>query len=180
MDAIGRIIPANDIPMKPDAIILHNSATKDGPAVSWGAIRRYHTSWKCDGRIIAPGDVAPLQSIGRTVHRPWYDIGYHFGLELVGETYEIFAGRMPDVTGAHCKAGGMNNHSLGVCFVGDYDRQTVPADMWTRGLSLVRYLMRAFAIPMRRVIGHREVDPSKTCPGSLFDLDLFRSDLTGV
>jgi hypothetical protein len=143
--------------MTPTEIILHHSATKDSGTVSWNAIRRYHVN-EC----------------------VWGDIGYHFGIELTPDkgyapgSYEILMGRMPDVPGAHTKD--HNQTSLGVCFVGAFDSEPVPAMQWEKGLALVRWLCRNWGIPVARVFGHREF-ANKTCPGLLFDLDRFRCEL---
>jgi hypothetical protein len=140
--------------MNPTHIVIHNSATKDSGTVSWGAIRRYHTDVK-----------------------GWTDIGYHFGIEQVGFEFEALVGRMPDKQGAHCLARGMNSHAIGVCCVGDFDRYPVPNEQFALCLEITRYLMRTYNIPAGNVIGHREVEPKKNCPGLLFDMDLFRSSL---
>ena len=163
--------------MKPDTIILHHSATEDGPSVSWGLIRRYHTSWRCLGRIVTAEEVQALNLRFLPVEAPWDDIGYHFGIELAGAAHEILAGRMPDVQGAHCIEHGMNRRSIGICFVGNFDLTPVPESMWQAGVTLVRYLMRALGIDAARVYGHREFALHKNCPGRLFDLDQFRRDL---
>lgn len=138
--------------MQPTNIIIHCSATKDSQSVSWGAIRDYHT--KVNG---------------------WSAIGYHYGIELVGDEYEIFLGRMPDQNGAHCRAGTMNDRSIGICCVGDYDNEKPPAELVDKCLELVRFLIRHYGISKYRVLGHRELDPAKTCPGARFDMDLFRA-----
>lgn len=163
--------------MTPDAIILHHSLTKDGPTVSWQAIRHYHMSWKCEGRIIDPAQAPALMKQGAPVQRPWKDIGYHFGIELVNERYEILAGRMMTEDGAHCTQQGMNHHSLGVCFIGDFDAAPPSLEQRDLGLRLVRTLQQIFKIPTGRVYGHRELAPYKSCPGRKFDLAQFRADL---
>lgn len=163
--------------MKPDAIILHHSATADGQSVSWGAIRKFHTSWRIDGRIINASDGEKLSEQGQPVVKPWRDIGYHFGIEQVGEHFEILVGRMADESGAHCVESRMNRRALGICFVGNFDQVEVPKAQWDLGLRLVRCQMHIYKIPPAMVFGHREFAHYKTCPGHLFDLDRFRKAL---
>ncbi len=146
--------------MKPTKIILHCSDTKDSGTVSWGAIRTYHTN-----------------TIG------WKDIGYHFGIELVGSYYEILLGRLLTEPGAHCE--GHNADSIGICFVGAFDTEAVPAKQWDKGIKLVRWLMTIFNLTNRDVYGHREFNKQKTCPGTKFNLNTFRvqlieSDIIGI
>lgn len=135
--------------MKPLRIILHHSLTKDSGTVSWGAIRDYH------------------KSIG------WSDIGYHFGIENLRGQTEILIGRMPDKKGAHCA--GDNSDSIGICFVGNFDLDPVPAESWNEGIRVVKYLMKQFNI--QTIQGHRELNPKKSCPGRLFDMDKFRREV---
>jgi len=137
--------------MKATHIVIHCSATRDTDTLSWGAIRDWHTK-----------------------HNGWSAIGYHFGVELVNGQYEILAGRMPDRQGAHCREGGMNEMAIGICCVGNFDKEPPPAGQVDLCVELVKYLMRQFNIPAENVIGHREVESNKTCPGLLFDIDLFR------
>ena len=143
--------------MKPERIVLHHSATQDGLTVSWNAIRRYHVGECC-----------------------WEDIGYHFGIELVGDpghpagSYEIMMGRMPDRPGAHTS--GHNSDSLGVCFVGNFDHCLPPDRQWKAGLNLVAWLCRLYRLQPDDVHGHREF-ANKSCPGEMFDINKFRRDL---
>lgn len=141
--------------LKPEYIIIHCSATKDSGTVSWQAIRRYHVDSK-----------------------GWRGIGYHFGIERVNEEhYEILLGRLPDETGAHCSAKGMNHKSIGICCVGDFDKEVVPWHQWEACLRLTRWLMKLYNVPEENVIGHREVDSGKSCPGKHFDMYRFREQL---
>ena len=133
--------------IRPERIILHHSLTADGQTVSWSAIRRYHT-----------------QLLG------WADIGYHFGIELVGMHHEILTGRMLNEQGAHCR--GHNGNSIGICFVGNYDKMHPPEEMWELGLRLVASLCDVLKIPLRSITGHRD-HSNKSCPGHMFDLDKF-------
>ena len=140
--------------MIPKKIILHHSATKDSGMVSWNAIRRYH------------------------IHEcRWGNIGYHWGIEYIEDkgdpqgSYEILLGRTPDESGAHTK--GENHDSIGICFVGNFDLIIPPPGMIFQGVKLVQWLCRQFNIPVAEIHGHREY-ANKTCPGALFDVDLFK------
>lgn len=136
--------------MKPDTIILHHSLTKDSATASWGAIRHFHV------------DV-----------NHWDDIGYHFGIENMRGQTEILAGRFPDKQGAHCR--GHNSNSIGICFVGNFDVDSVPAKAWTAGIELCRFLVKQYGIA--KIIGHGELNPHKSCPGKNFDVDRFRTEV---
>lgn len=156
-------------------ILLHCSATKDGTSVSWPAIRHYHQSHAYQGRVITPAKANRLIECGVPgVKKPWADIGYHFGIERIGNGYEILMGRMPIQPGAHCPQKGMNRKAIGICFVGNFDLAPPPTDQWRMGLKLVRSLMDIHHIPAAKVRGHREYAGHKSCPGRMFDLDRFR------
>jgi hypothetical protein len=139
--------------MNPKYIILHHSFTKDSQTVSWGAIRKYH-----------------VETLG------WRDIGYHYGIENLRGQMEALVGRMWYERGAHCRDAGMNGQSLGVCFVGNFDENEVPKDQWDLGVRLVGSLCLIHGIPVEKIKGHREYS-TKTCPGEMFDLTKFRSDV---
>jgi N-acetyl-anhydromuramyl-L-alanine amidase AmpD len=130
--------------MKPTHIIIHHSLTEDGKTVSWGAIRDYHV--KTNG---------------------WRDIGYHFGIELVGDHYEILVGREATEEGAHCADGGMNRCSLGICMIGNFDLAAPPDAQIQVLVRHVRSLMLQFGIPKENVKRHHDYSP-KSCPGKLF------------
>jgi hypothetical protein len=128
--------------------MIHHSLTKDGETVSWGAIRRYH--------------VETLK---------WLDIGYHFGVELVGDDYEVLVGRPLTMQGAHCYQEGMNRVAIGVCCVGNYDEGPPPEEMLRiLGRSLIAPLMEIFDIPERSIVFHRDF-AQKSCPGEKFTND---------
>lgn len=145
--------------MKPYYIILHHSLTKDSSTVSWSAIRKFHTE---------------------TNH--WRDIGYHYGIELVNDRYEILKGRMDDEVGAHARK--FNHKSLGICCIGNFDDSPMPLKQYKFLVKLIRGLQRIFDIPRGRVIGHWEtykflgLPIQKTCPGKTFNLDIFRREIT--
>jgi len=140
--------------MQPEYIIIHHSLTKDSSTVSWQAIRNYH-----------------MNTLG------WRDIGYHFGIELVNFEYEIFAGRMINEVGAHCKEQGMNKKSLGICFVGNFDIHAPNNVLLGKGLKLVRGLCDVLSISIDRVKGHHDYASYKSCPGKMFDVNKFRNEL---
>ena len=130
--------------MKPTHIVIHHSLTDDSRSVSWEAIRKYH------------------------LQQGWHDIGYHYGIELVGDHYEIFSGRRPDQSGAHCKEGGMNARSLGICLVGNYDHIRPPDQALALLATLVKSLQNTWGTPLTNIHRHSDFASYKSCPGRLF------------
>ena len=137
--------------MRKTHIMIHHSATRDSETVSWGAIRRYH-----------------IETMG------WKDIGYHLGVELVGDHYEVMLGRDLEANGAHCYQDGMNVKALGVCFVGNFDKVAPPSEMLVFAARKLRPIMKRLSIPANstNVVRHGAYAP-KTCPGILFPFAAF-------
>ncbi len=135
-------------------IILHHSLTKDSGTVSTQAIRNYHV-----------------------FDRGWRNIGYHYIIEIVNDYPEIFVGRMMTETGAHTR--GLNQKSIGICIVGNFDKKKPSKILWNKAIKLVKSLKIVFNIPIDNVIGHREYKKTKSCPGFKFNMDKFREDLGG-
>lgn len=135
--------------MRPTHIVIHHTLTEDGKTVSWDAIRQYH------------------KSMG------WREIGYHYGIELINDHYEILVGRLQDEVGAHCKAEHMNEHSLGLVLVGNFDIHPPLPIQLDFLIKLTRSLQSSFSIPSSNVVPHRAYATYKTCPGSKFPWSAF-------
>ena len=80
--------------------------------------------------------------------------------------------------GAHANAGGMNQHGIGICLIGDFTHQQPSAAQMDVLVSLVEELRAFYKIPASRVIRHRDV-PGKTtaCPGNRFPWTALRRRL---
>jgi hypothetical protein len=143
--------PGDCIPFR--FIVLHHSATADGETVNWNAIRKYH-----------------MEVNG------WKDIGYHFGVEKVGEKYQVMGGRTLKQAGSH--AVGFNTSGIGVCMIGDFDNEAPPVLQWLKGIELCQQINRFFGHRLK-IIGHRDTyemlgrPVQKTCPGKMFDIGAF-------
>jgi N-acetylmuramoyl-L-alanine amidase len=136
--------------VRPDAIVVHCSDSPDALDIGASIIRKWHTD-------------PPPAGHG------WNDIAYHY---VVRRNGEIECGRMESEKGAHCPP--MNAHSIGVCWVG----QGAPSDAQRAALvRIVRELRGRYSVPVHRVFGHREADPTcgKTCPN--LDMIAFRTEV---
>lgn len=123
---------------KIDKILVHCTATPEGREVTVAQVTQWHKA------------------------RGFRTIGYHY---LVGLDGAVHAGRPVGEVGAHCT--GQNAHSIGVCYVGGIDRNTLqPKDTRTPAQReslrrLVKRLQRQY--PGSTVHGHREF-AAKACP----------------
>lgn len=118
---------------KPDAIIIHCSATKAGRDLRAADIDRMHRQ------------------------RGFARIGYNYVVTLDGT---VETGRPLTMDGAHCI--GYNNHSVGICYIGGLDAAGKPEDTRTSAQkkamdTLVGRLCGEFDII--EVLGHRDTSP---------------------
>jgi N-acetyl-anhydromuramyl-L-alanine amidase AmpD len=133
--------------LKPEYILIHHSLTKDGKVVDWNAIFKYHT-----------------EELG------WNDIGYHYGIERIGNKYAVLTGRPENVVGAHTKQNRMNYKSLGICVVGNYDNERPPEIVMDLLVDKCVELCLKYDIPSSHIKAHHDYASYKTCPGKMFPM----------
>lgn len=93
----------------------------------------------------------------------WSGAGYHFLVRKDGSVYRL---RPENKVGAH--ASGSNSDSIGICFEGRYETETMPQSQIQAGKELVAYLKNKYGIS--KVQGHRDVYAT-ACPGSNFQFN---------
>lgn len=135
---------------KPEVIIIHHSATKDGTAKDFNAIKNYH-----------------MNTLG------WRDIGYNWIVEKVNGVATVIQGRVENISGAHTK--GMNAKSIGICVVGNYDKDNLPSDLYAELVELITDIRSRYGnLPLKK---HSDY-ANKTCPGLNFPFEQLVKDTT--
>lgn len=97
--------------------------------------------------------------------RGWSGIGYHFFVRKDGS---IYRGRPEDTVGAH--AYGANSNSIGICFEGNFETETMPEAQKEAGRQLVADLLNRYSLTESCVIKHKDVNAT-ACPGKNFPFD---------
>lgn len=97
----------------------------------------------------------------------WSGAGYHFLVRKDGKVYRL---RPEGKVGAH--ASGANSDSVGICFEGRYQSETMPKEQIDAGRELVGYLKGKYGVS--RVIRHKDVC-STDCPGANFPFEAIAS-----
>ena len=116
--------------------------------------------------------VTVLQTV-ETIHNyhkntnGWSGIGYHFYVRKNGN---IYRGRPENTVGAHCV--GANYNSIGICFEGNFSKETMGEAQLKAGQELVAYLKKKYGIS--KVKGHRDFG-NTDCPGKNFPLDKIKT-----
>lgn len=118
-----------------DYIVVHCSDSPDEMDIGAAEIRQWHTDPKPRGN-------------------GWADIGYHYVIRRNGT---VEAGRKPNARGAHVR--GFNERSVGVCLVG---RHVFTPDQLLTLKGILTALTADY--PEAEIVGHRDLDPGKTCP----------------
>ncbi|CAI3541859.1 putative N-acetylmuramoyl-L-alanine amidase [Clostridium neonatale] len=97
----------------------------------------------------------------------WAGIGYHYFIRKDGSVYK---GRPDGAIGSHCQ--GSNTGSLGICFEGNYMKETIPTAQYNAGIDLIKYLRGKYG--NLTIYGHKELLATE-CPGSKFPLADFKA-----
>ena|GEM_PF-3502154 len=92
----------------------------------------------------------------------WGGIGYHY---LVDKDGTIYTGRPENTVGAH--ATNNNQDSIGICFNGNFETETMSSRQREAGKQLIAHLRSKYGIAVANVIPHRNVTPT-ACPGRNF------------
>lgn len=132
-------------------IIIHNSGTRQGNA-----------------RIFA--------NYHKNVRKMQNGLAYHFvignGTSSGDGEIEIGSRWTRQINGGHVASDYLNNIAIGICFVGDYNRDK-PTDAQLGAVDeLIRYVRSRVGRSKGRVVvvkAHREINPKPTdCPGNRF------------
>lgn len=92
----------------------------------------------------------------------WAGIAYHFYVDKLGG---VTKGREIDWNGGHTS--GYHHNSVGVCFEGNFERDTMSSAQKAAGRALVRYLHGIY--PDAKIVSHGELNAT-ACPGKNFPL----------
>ncbi len=156
--------PNSWLPSVPDrawtAIIIHHSATDEGNAAIFDKWHREENHWE--------------------------GVGYHF---VIGNGSNSADGQVEptyrwrgQLTGAHCggtSGNWANREGIGICLVGDFNRNTPSARQRESLVRLVRFLQQRYRIPTSRVYGHGSTPGAHVtdCPGNRFPMSWLKSNL---
>lgn len=132
------------------SIVLHHSATEGGSVAAIDAVHRRQKD---------------------THGQPWLGIGYHFvvgnghGMRD-GEVQATFRWRQ-QLAGAHAGVREHNDHGIGICLIGSFDRRQPTARQVAATRLLVKSLAARYSISRDRVLRHRDLIAT-LCPGRRF------------
>jgi N-acetyl-anhydromuramyl-L-alanine amidase AmpD len=128
---------------QPTGICIHHSLTRDSETLSLKAIESYHVNTNA-----------------------WDAIGYHVVTEVVGDEMKIMSGRSSAYQGAHERK--LNATHLGLCIVGDYDKEE-PRELVleTAARACVGLMINYPRIRLLDIVFHNDFS-EKSCPGALF------------
>lgn len=156
--------------------MVHHSLTKDGETADWPAIRKYHTSWRYNGKIITEKKAEELKQKGKQgVIAPWRDIGYHYGIERIGDNLEVMLGRDERDPAAACKEARMNERAIHICCVGNFDEEPPSDDVLHAAARLIVAIRKRWRVNIANVVGHTQYATYKSCPGKMFDMEKLRT-----
>lgn len=108
--------------------------------------------------------------------RGWVGIGYHYVIARDGTIYQT-----NPVKKWSWHNGFNNKNAIGVCMVGNMQKETPTLEQYESAIWLAKNLKRKYP-SIRRLIGHKEYAGETLCPGRFTNINYLRSktNLKGV
>ena len=130
-------------------IIIHHSATDTGSAASFDRYHRDHNGW-ING------------------------LAYHF---VIGNGHgspngqiEVGGRWTKQLRGAHAGVEKYNSCGIGICLVGNFEKDKPTQEQIDALVKLISYLQDKCSIPASNVLGHRDIKAT-LCPGKNFPME---------
>ena len=147
-------------------------AIKYPPATRWKYIVIHHSATK-------QGNAAIFDNYHRNEKGMRDGLAYHFviGNGAKSKDGQVETGRRweKQISGAHCYDNRMNQESVGICLVGNFDQSKPTAKQMEALLKLISDLQKQYRIPKSNILLHKEVDKKQTnCPGKNFPANKIR------
>ena len=103
---------------------------------------------------------------------PDYKCDYHF---IIGHGGDVFKGQPVEQPSWHCTNYQANLVSIGICFLGNFERIEMPTEQFNSGVKLISALMKQYNVPLENVLRHKDIVSDIThkinsteCPGKNF------------
>lgn len=104
--------------------------------------------------------------------RGWIGCGYHYFVSKLGD---IYRGRPEDVMGAHAES--HNDHTIGICAEGDFEKETMPTPQKEAIIALIKDISTRY--PGLAIKGHRDLNAT-LCPGQHYPFNEIVSAVLGT
>jgi len=147
-------------------ILIHHSATPDGNAAELNRLHQIRTDQNGER---------------------WLGLGYDFVIDNgrggPDGGVEVGFRWTQQLQGAHCRPlnctdNYWNEHTIGICLVGDFERHRPTRAQYESLATLVKFLCRRYGIPEKNILGHGQVPNANTkCPGRYFSWSELRRRL---
>ncbi len=93
----------------------------------------------------------------------WWGIGYHY---YVMKNGLVWRGRPEEYVGSHAGAkNGYNTHSIGICFEGNFETETMSKSQLNAGRELIADIKKRYAI--KEILQHSDI-AATACAGKNF------------
>ena len=130
---------------------------------AYGATLRTKTDYVVLHHVGTKGSFTPEQIHASHLANGWRGIAYNFYVRKDGTIYH---GREENAAGGHTLD--YNTVSIGICFEGNFEEETMSAAQLKAGQELLAYLRTKY--PSAKIVRHKDLNAT-ACPGKNFPFD---------